>query len=296
MKTKMKILIFGAKGWIGGMLVKEWRRLYPEDEIGESTVRVEPQNTEKLREEISKYDRVICCIGRTSGTLPCGQHINTIDYCETNLEANLQDNLVAPMLLAKICEILGVHMLYIGTGCIFSWDTNTNTERRVTEEEYPDFFGSAYSIVKGQTDSLIREYGNVCNCRIRMPVSNIDHQRNFITKIVGYSKIHNTNNSMTYLPNFLPILIAMSRQGTTGTWNCTNPGYTNHSECLQKYREKINPSHTFELVTTPETLNLKSKRSSNILGTTKIEQWCNSQNMRLMSMQEALDDCFDGWN
>ena len=40
MKTKMKILIFGAKGWIGGMLVKEWKRLYPEDEIGESMVRV----------------------------------------------------------------------------------------------------------------------------------------------------------------------------------------------------------------------------------------------------------------
>ena len=90
MKTKMKILIFGAKGWIGGMLVKEWKRLYPEDEIGESMVRVQPQNIQELRAEISEYDRVICCIGRTSGTLPSGQHINTIDYCETNLEANLR--------------------------------------------------------------------------------------------------------------------------------------------------------------------------------------------------------------
>jgi dTDP-4-dehydrorhamnose reductase len=291
----MKILIFGAQGWIGKMLIDEWARIHPEDEIVASSLRVQADNSVKLREQIEGCDRVICCIGRTSGTLADGTFVNTIDYCETNLCENLRDNFVAPMLLAMLCEQTGKHLLYIGTGCIFSWDTNANTERQVMEEEYPDFFGSAYSVVKGQTDSLIREYKNVCNCRIRMPVSNRNHPRNFISKIVGYSKIHNTNNSMTYLPNFLPIIIEMSKNCATGTYNCTNPGYTNHSECLKLYREKINGSHDFELVTTPETLQLKSKRSSNILSTDKIQAWCQERNIVLMNMQEALEDCFNKW-
>jgi 3,5-epimerase/4-reductase len=291
----MKILIYGSKGWIGGMIVDLWQRVHPEDIIIRSETRVIPENHDLLATEISECDRIICCIGRTSGTLSNGTLVNTIDYCETNLLENIRDNLTGPLLLAKLCDSARKHMLYIGTGCIFSWDTNTNTQRRVTEQEYPDFFGSAYSIVKGQTDSLIRNYSTVCNVRIRMPVSNTSHQRNFITKIVGYSKIHNTNNSVTYLPNMLDVIVQLSRRGATGIFNCTNPGYTCHTEILDMYRDRVNPDHKYTLVSDPIELGLLSKRSNNLLNTTKLEKWCAEHNIQLLTTKEALEHCFNNY-
>lgn len=292
---KMKILVYGAKGWIGGMLVELWRRVHPEDTIICSHARVITKNRDSLALEISQCDRVICCIGRTSGTLPDGTMVNTIDYCETNLLENIRDNLTGPLLLAKLCDSARKHLLYIGTGCIFSWDTNTDTQRRVTENEHPDFFGSAYSIVKGQTDCLIRDYSTVCNVRIRMPVSNTNHQRNFVTKIAGYSKIHNTNNSITYLPNMLNVIVQLSRRGATGVFNCTNPGYTCHSEVLDMYRDRVNPEHKYTLVTDPVQLGLLSKRSNNLLDTTKLEKWCIEHDVELWSTQKCIQHCFDNW-
>ena len=291
----MKIIIFGAFGWIGSMLSEQWKIKYPNDIVIKSATRVIPENTDLLKFEISIADRVICCIGRTSGTLPDGTFVNTIDYCETAMMENIRDNLTAPLLLAKICQEQKRHLLYIGTGCIFSWDTNSDTTRSVSEENFPDFFGSAYSIVKGQTDAIIRNFDNVCNCRIRMPISNINHNRNFVTKIAKYSKIHNTYNSMTYLPNFIEILIELSIKGEVGTFNCTNPGYIDHSTILEMYTENIDINHEYSLVDNPVELRLKSKRSNNILNTTKIEKWCKENNIKLMPIHEAIKHCFREW-
>jgi 3,5-epimerase/4-reductase len=291
----MKFLIYGAKGWIGTMIVNMIREMYPNYIIIESDTRVHPQNINMLSSEIQNVDRIICSIGRTSGTLSDGTYVNTIDYCETNLVENIRDNLTAPLLLAKLCLQHNKHMLYIGTGCIFSWDTNINTQRKVTEEEYPDFFGSAYSTIKGQTDSLIREYSNVCNVRIRMPINNENHPRNFITKIAEYKYIHNTNNSMTYLPNMLRVIIELSHHQATGTFNATNPGWSCHSNILEEYAKKIDTNHSYTLVKNSDDLNLKSKRSNNILNTSKLENWCNTHGIILMSMTDAIDHCFLTW-
>jgi len=68
-------------------------------------------------------------------------------------------------------------MLYFGTGCIFHYDEVHTEENQVgfTEEDYPNFFGSAYSTIKGKVDTLMRQYPTVLNARIRMPISDHHH-------------------------------------------------------------------------------------------------------------------------
>jgi len=290
----MRVLVYGANGWIGGMLVNEWKTRYPTDTVISSTTRVKEGNEILLLSEIMHADRVVCMIGRTSGRTENGEYINTIDYLEQpgKLRENIGDNLYAPLLLAILCSQLGKHLLYLGTGCIFNWDTRIDTKHKIKEEDYPTFFGSSYSTVKGFTDNLVKLFPNVCNCRIRMPIVNYSHQRNFITKIVGYTKINNMPNSMTYLPEMIPIMIEMSREGAKGTYNMTNPGYISHSEILEEYREKVEPSHVYELVTDEKELNLASKRSNNILNTKKLEDWCKVHDLKLSSIQDAIKECF----
>lgn len=268
----MNILVYGSKGWIGSMLVKKWKELYPSYNFIESKTRISPENINILKSEITKADRVFCCIGRTSGG-----NIPNIDYLEDKINENVKDNLFAPLLLCKLSDSLGVHFSYIGTGCIFSENTREDCYK-YTEDDYPDYFGSAYSVVKGYTDTLMKLFSfNTLNLRIRMPVTDDWTPKNFIAKISKFENICSYPNSMTYLPDLIPIMIDMSMRKMTGTYNMVN-GSMSHKEILDLYTEIIDEKHTYNLIDDNK-LNtlLKAKRSNNILNNTKL---CSSYKVR----------------
>jgi 3,5-epimerase/4-reductase len=266
----MKILFYGAKenSWIGSMVVKKWKELFPEDELIISETRIDHSNVEKIKKEIKNCDRVFSTVGRTSGFILDIEgkkvHIPNIDYLETNLNENIRDNIYTPILLATLCLKYKKHLSYLGTGCIFSRDTRNN-DYVYTEEDVPDFFGSSYSIVKGYTDSLMKQFKHCLNFRIRMPITDDWNSKNFIAKIANFTKICSYPNSMTYLPDIIPVMIDMSRNSITGTYNMVN-GSVSHKEILEKYKEIVDPNHTYELIEEND-LNglLKAKRSNNIL-------------------------------
>ena len=68
--------------------------------------------------------------------------------------------------------------------------------------------------------------------RIRMPLSDTLHPRNFITKITRYEKVVNIPNSMTILTDLLPVAVDMMRKSKVGVYNFTNPGVISHNEIL----------------------------------------------------------------
>lgn len=277
----MKFLIYGKGGWISNMIQEE---LSGEHEVCVSEVRVD--NIKDMKEELNRIlpDRVICLIGRTSGG-----NINSIDYLEDKPYENIRDNLFAPVSLALECQKLGIHMTYLGTGCIFSYDNydmdlnnidsvnikdniKFNTNQTFSEDDIPNFFGSQYSVVKGFTDRLMHEI-QCLNLRIRMPISSHSHKRNFIDKIVSYKNICSIENSMTVLDDFIPIIVKMSIRKLIGTYNLCNPGVISHNEILTLYRKYINNTHTWTNFSLREQDNvLKAKRSNNHLDTSKIEK------------------------
>jgi dTDP-glucose 4,6-dehydratase len=260
----MKFLVYGHQGWIGGQVVSLIKNGY-EVILGDSRV----DDEKALETEILKHhpDRIISLTGRTHG-----EGINTIDYLEKpgKLVDNVRDNLYGPLSLAIICKKFNIHLTYLGTGCIFT-DDEENTD--FTEDAKPNFFGSSYSIVKGFTDRLMKQFdSNVLNVRIRMPITATDNPRNFITKIAKYEKICSVANSMTVLPDLLPIMVDMSKRKVTGTINLTNPGAITHNEVLEMYREIIDPTFTWKNFTIEEQDKvLASKRSNNHLNTDKLQ-------------------------
>jgi dTDP-4-dehydrorhamnose reductase len=216
-----------------------------------------------------KPTHVISFIGRTHGTLESGDKVNTIDYLEYpgKLVENVRDNLFSPIILADLCIKYKIHYTYLGTGCIFN-----SENKKYTENDIPDYFGSSYSIVKGFTDRMMHSK-EVLNLRIRMPISSIPNNRNFITKILNYSKICSIPNSMTVLDDFFPIFLDLMINKCTGTFNCTNPGTISHDDILIKYRELIDPTIKWENITISEQSKiLKSDRSNNELDTSKIQE------------------------
>jgi len=273
----MYVLVYGHKGWIGQQVCQLLSAKGHTWVGGKSRVDDIDSVSNELR-DVHGITHVFCVIGRTHGP----GH-NTIDYLEGEgkLVENIRDNLFAPVMLAMLCRDKGIHMTYIGTGCIFN-SIDTQGELVVggmhghgyTENDLPDFFGSSYSIVKGFTDRIMDRMPECLNLRIRMPITGCVNDRNFITKIVGYQKICSVDNSMTVLDDLLPIVIDMMDDLETGTYNLVNPGIINHNQILEMYKNIVDNGFSWQNMNLAEQDGiLACKRSNNKLDTTQLENY-----------------------
>ena len=141
------------------------------------------------------------------------------------LDINLKDNLYAPLNLVTAVDIYNIHLTYLGTGCIYTYDEyhkSGDLTTGFTEDDRPNFKGSAFSTVKGYTDQNMKYKTNVLNLRIRMPISSESNSRNFINKIINYDKICSIPNSMSVLDDLIPIMLDMATKNTIGTYNIPN--------------------------------------------------------------------------
>lgn len=279
----MKWLIFGYKGWIGQQVVKLLES--KEHTVITTDIRADDEkNVDKLLQE-KQPDRVVSLIGRTHGP-----GYTTIDYLEQKgkLVENVRDNLYGPVVLGLLCKKYNIHFTYLGTGCIFS-----GYDEKYTEDNSPDFYGSSYSVVKGFTDRLMKQLNNdVLNVRIRMPItSEKDNVRNFIYKITHYEKICSMKNSMTVLPELIPLMIDMADKKQTGTINLTNPDAITHNEILEMYKEIVDPTFTWKNFTVEEQDNiLLSGRSNNVLDTSKLQELYPNVKPIKESIREVLEN------
>ena len=270
----MKLLVYGSNGWIGTQFVDILKSKGIEFVNGKSRA----DNLPNLRNEVSDVNptHIISFIGRTHGKI--GNKVySTIDYLEQDkkLVDNVRDNLYSPLLLALVAKDSGIHYTYLGTGCIFKFDEEHPFEQEIngfTENSFPNFFGSGYSIVKGFTDQIMKYFEeSVLNLRIRMPITGEMNSRNFITKITTYEKICSIKNSMTVLPELLPKVIDMMYNGMTGTINLTNPGLISHNEILDMFKEIVDPDFEYQNFSVEEQSKiLAADRSNNYLDTTKL--------------------------
>jgi len=269
----MNLLVYGHKGWIGTQFISLLQTNNEKYTLAEARV----DDTIHLLKELDrvKPTHVVSFIGRTHGTIGEKEY-TTIDYLEQpgKLVENIKDNLFSPVSLALACKERNIHYTYLGTGCIFTYlDGNDSLEKGFEEKDVPNFFGSGYSIVKGFTDRLMHQLEDtVLNLRIRMPIVGEDCPRNFITKITNYKKICSVPNSMSVLPELLPIALNMLKVGKTGTVNLTNPGVISHNEILEMYKEYVDPSFTWKNFTVEEQREiLACERSNNLLDTTVLQ-------------------------
>ena len=298
------VLLFGSKGWIGSKVYN----LLGERGINVHKSNARAEDIESIQKEIDdienevdniglrKVTHIMSFIGRTHGVYE-GETIGTIDYLEKpgKLLENVSDNLYGPVSLALFCKKNDIHFTYLGTGCIFNYDESHpygKENNGFTEKSLPNFFGSSYSVVKGYTDQIMHLFeDSVLNVRIRMPITDEVHPRNFITKITNYKKICSIPNSMTVLNELLPIMIDLSLKRTTGTVNLTNPGLISHNEILTMYKEIVDPLFEWDNFSIEEQDQiLASKRSNNFLDTERLEKETNRQVKNIKeSVKEMLE-------
>merc|ERR1719215_1672737 len=229
---KVKFLIFGRSGWIGGVLGKICK------EAGYSyqyaTCRL--QEREKVGREISVTGatHVLNAAGVTGRP--------NVDWCESHKIETIRANVIGVLTLADVASQLGVHVTNFATGCIFHYDdkigkpenpprdanliSTAGPQSVFTEGDQANFTGSYYSLTKGYVENMLRAYDNVLTLRVRMPIDAdvVGNKRNFIYKIANYDRIVNIPNSMTVLDELLPYSVELAIRGKVGIFNFCNPG------------------------------------------------------------------------
>jgi len=262
----MRLLFYGGYGWIGGMLVELAKEGGHEIRFGQARL----EDFHLVVREIGAVnpDRVICTAGVT-GT-------PNVDWCEDHRNITILGNVTGPLNLAAICHFKQVHLTVFGSGCVYSnyKDGKLVEKKTFTETDPSNFTKSFYSKTKAYAQDLLTSYDNVLLFRLRMPVSADLHPKSLLTKLIGYKEVVNVANSISILPDLLPIALDLTVKGKTGVFNLVNPGPVTHSQILHLYQHSLDPTHTFTTVDLADhdARLVRVERSACILSCQKLTQ------------------------
>jgi UDP-glucose 4,6-dehydratase len=236
----------------------------------------------------------------------CG--VPNIDSCENEKVKTFIANTTIPTLLASVTEKLGIKMIHIGSGCIFSGpspsfiDQQNERNRYFDNSEYVDLLEhydsgwleeddanpkSYYSKTKWATDLAIGSLPHVTTLRIRMPISSKNTPRNFINKVRNYSKVIDIPNSMTLMDDLVRAVDFFAHKNLPGIYHVVNPEPITAAQVMREY-QKYHPEHQFEVIDESELDNLTvAKRSNCLLNGDKLSR----ARFTMTPSKEALETC-----
>ncbi|KAI8664516.1 RmlD-sub-bind domain-containing protein [Fusarium keratoplasticum] len=280
-----RFLIWGGKGWVAGHLKELLEK--QGKEVSSTTVRMEDvAGVAKVLDEI-KPTHVLNAAGCTGRP--------NVDWCEDNKEQTVRSNVIGTLTLADQCAQRGIHCTIFATGCIYQYDEkHPMGGAGFKEEDAPNFVGSFYSMTKGHVEPILASYNNVLILRLRMPVSDDLHPRNFVTKISKYDRVVDIPNSNTILHDLLPGSILLAEHNNTGVYNFTNPGAISHNEVLALFKEIVRPNYTWKNFSLEEQSKvIKAGRSNCKLDTDKLISKLKEYNYEVPEVHDAYRQCFE---
>jgi len=284
MSSENVFLIWGGEGWVAGhlktLLESQGKKVF--------TTTVRMQNREAVIAEIEKYKptHILNAAGSTGRP--------NVDWCEDHKEETIRNNVIGTINLADCAYEKGIHVTVFATGCIYAYDeTHPIGGPGYKETDKANFAGSFYSETKAHVEEIMKHYSNVLILRLRMPVSDDLHSRNFVTKIAKYDRVVDIPNSNTILHDLLPASILMAEHKDLGIYNFTNPGAISHNEVLSLFKEYVRPDYTWKNFTLDEQAKvIKAGRSNCELDTTKLVNKLAEYNFKVPEIHEAYKGCF----
>jgi dTDP-4-dehydrorhamnose reductase len=263
-----KLLILG-RGFIGKRLQDQWRCDFSERKIFTFM---------DAEEEIKKFkpDIIVNCIGHTGE--------KNIDGCEEDKDRTLTSNAFVPLILAEVALRNNIKLVHVSSGCIFNFDYAKDDP--IDEDRIPDYFELFYSRTKIYSEQALKILSKkypILIVRIRVPLDNIPHSRNILTKLIEYKKINDIPNSITYIPDFIKALEHLIQVEACGIYNVVTKGALNYPDLMAHYKKFV-PEFEYQVVDF-STLNLK--RTNLIMSAEKLEK----SGFKVRNTKEILDEC-----
>jgi dTDP-4-dehydrorhamnose reductase len=214
-----------------------------------------------------------------------------IDEAEIKKELCWNLNVVIPLKINKICDLLNVDYIHISSGCIYDGYEKEWNEEDKSNYGLFDNNSSFYSKSKHAFEILSNDLKGVI-LRIRMPFGPDDSSRNYLNKIRSYDKLINFKNSKTYIPDFCEFvnkLIHKRKENYNPNkeiYNVVNPSplYTNEVCDIMKDYGFHNGNWNFVSLSS---LEIATGRSNCTLNCDKVQEIHNFKTER-----ESLNECY----
>lgn len=185
--TSMHILIVG-KGHLGTFLVDHFVKSNIVTTQWPLKIEDLTSSLPKMAEELAGncIDFVINAGGKTD-----------LPWCEANPHEAFQANVIAPLMLARACRVVGARFIHLGSGCV--WDGPYNPDGKPFVPTFPVTPACFYSWTKAACDAMLltESSDDVWILRPRQVFSHAHSPRNTLFKLMGYKSLLDTPNSMT---------------------------------------------------------------------------------------------------
>jgi dTDP-4-dehydrorhamnose reductase len=267
----MRICIFGP-GFLGARL----SQTLPDAILSRADV----TDPKAIAQELARIqpDAVINAAGKT-GT-------PNVDWCETNQIPTYQSNVVGALQLASVCAEKNIYLLHLASGCVFYGPSPMEDGWREEDIANPISF---YSRTKYAADLILSRLPNVGIARLRMPIDSVPGPRNLITKLASYARVVDVENSVTVVSDLVLVVKQLVEKRAVGVFHVTNPGTMRHQRLLSLYRELVEPTHRYELISETELLSsglVVKQRSNCILSSQNLQRL----GISMRPIDEALQD------
>lgn len=263
------ITIFGSSGYMGSALVEECHRRKIKWKQGRHG------SSAEAMEQIHGSDMVVnCCAFIPSPT---------VDACRFRKGETIVGNILWPYILRDACEWTGKPLAHLSTGCLF------DEQREYTEGDAPtrgwDGYCGFYVGTKILCEQIVREYEKHYILRLRLPFDEIDHPKNYLTKLTKFEQVYEHTNSLTHRGDFAKwVLDLWENKAPWGTYNCVNEGQIPALDIAKKM--------LFRGIITKLPVFVKSEGTTGArLSCTKLQ----SAGVKVRPVEEAAADALKNW-
>lgn len=242
-KPIVKFVVLGASGYVGSEFMTQITgRGHSAVPLGRQDCNLlDPASlTRCLRK--TQADALINCAGYTGKP--------NVDACEDDKANCLAGNGVLPGVIAGACDQLDLPWGHVSSGCIFTGRRDDGGG--FIESDPPNFSFrqnncSFYSGTKSLGEEVLASAKSVYLWRLRIPFSNVDSSRNYLSKLMRYDRLLDAANSLSYLPEFVAAgLDCLEKELPFGTYNLTNPGSVTARDVVKLIHDSGVSNKSFE--------------------------------------------------
>jgi|CZKI01.1.fsa_nt_gi dTDP-4-dehydrorhamnose reductase len=221
-----------------------------------------------------------------------------VDACELHKAECLLGNAVLPGVIAQACEEAGVPWGHVSSGCIYSGDGPGGSG--FTEKDEPNFTFRAnrcsfYSGTKGLGEEVLAGHPNLFVWRLRIPFDSVDNPRNYLSKLMRYTRLLDATNSISQLEEFAAATLdCWTKRVPFGTYNVTNPGKVTTREVVELIRRSGVCDKDFAFFSDEAEFMgavAKTPRSNCVLNPSKLA----GAGIRLTEVHEAIERDLKAW-
>jgi dTDP-4-dehydrorhamnose reductase len=214
-----------------------------------------------------------------------------VDACELHRHECLAGNAVLPGVIADACAAAGVPWGHVSSGCIFTGSRPDGSG--FTETDTPNFTFrtnncSFYSGTKALGEEVLAGKPDVYIWRLRIPFNQVDNPRNYLTKLIRYSRLLEATNSISQLEEFCASTFACwEKRVPFGTYNVTNPGKVTTREVVELIRKSGVSRKQFDFFSSEDEfmrVAAKTPRSNCVMDSSKLA----SVGITLTEVHEAV--------